>query len=105
MFHHNSLTNSTVGLIHNLDTAYWGFIQDTLFTGTTTALSNTGATNMEYAVSLYPNKVFYHAAAPADGTWIVGDRVINSVPASGQPKAWVCTVAGSPGTWTSEGNL
>ena len=43
--------------------------------------------------------------APTTGTWSVGDRVVNSSPAVGQPKAWVCTVAGAPGTWTSEGNL
>ena len=29
----------------------------------------------------------------------------NSAPAVGQPKGWVCTVAGNPGTWVSEGNL
>lgn len=37
--------------------------------------------------------------------WKVGDRVVNSNPSVGQPKSWVCTVAGSPGTWVSEGNL
>lgn len=30
---------------------------------------------------------------------------IREVQAVGHPKAWVCTTAGSPGTWTSEGNL
>ena len=44
-------------------------------------------------------------AAPTTGTWKVGDRVINSSPSVGQPKGWACTVAGSPGTWVSEGNL
>lgn len=38
-------------------------------------------------------------------TWRVGDRCVMSVPAVGVPKAWVCTVAGTPGTWVSEGNL
>ena len=37
--------------------------------------------------------------------WLVGDRAIREVQAVGQPKAWVCTTAGTPGTWTSEGNL
>jgi hypothetical protein len=41
----------------------------------------------------------------AGGTWAVGDRFLKSNPAVGSPKAWVCTVAGSPGTWVSEGNL
>ena len=44
-------------------------------------------------------------AAPTQGAWEVGDRSVNTTPAVGQPKSWVCTVAGSPGTWVSEGNL
>lgn len=44
-------------------------------------------------------------AAPTAGTWAVGRRVIQDVPAVGSPKGWVCTVAGTPGTWVSEGNL
>jgi hypothetical protein len=44
-------------------------------------------------------------ATPATGTWAVGDRVQQSVPVAGQPKGWLCTVAGAPGTWVSEGNL
>lgn len=42
---------------------------------------------------------------PSLGTWAVGDRCVNSAPAVGSPKAWACTVAGTPGTWVSEGNL
>ena len=48
---------------------------------------------------------FSTASAPTTGTWSVGDRVYDSTPAIGQPKSWVCTVAGTPGTWVSEGNL
>lgn len=51
------------------------------------------------------NVVTTGTAAPAALTWAVGDRRINSSPTVGQPKAWVCTVAGTPGTWVSEGNL
>lgn len=51
------------------------------------------------------NPEYRAAAAPSAGSWGVGDRVINNAPAVGQPKAWVCTVAGVPGTWVSEGNL
>lgn len=51
------------------------------------------------------NNILYGAAAPATLQWEKGDRVINSSPTVGQPKAWVCTVAGAPGTWASEGNL
>ena len=47
----------------------------------------------------------YATAAPSTGTWKVGDRIFNSAPSVGQPKGWICTVAGTPGTWVSEGNL
>lgn len=44
-------------------------------------------------------------AAPTLGTWAVGDHCAKTNPAVGQPKGWFCTVAGTPGTWVSEGNL
>jgi hypothetical protein len=44
-------------------------------------------------------------SAPTSGTWAVGDRCKKTNAAVGQPKGWICTVAGSPGTWVSEGNL
>lgn len=48
----------------------------------------------------------YQNAVPTTGTWAVGDRVIRE-PVVGQPKSWVCTVAGTGigATWVSEGNL
>jgi hypothetical protein len=44
-------------------------------------------------------------AQPATGTWAVGDHVIRQNQAVGSAKGWFCTVAGTPGTWVSEGNL
>jgi hypothetical protein len=44
-------------------------------------------------------------SAPSDGTWMRGQRILNSAPAVGQPKAWTCTGTGNPGAWVSEGNL
>lgn len=51
--------------------------------------------------------VQFHArtAVPSSGTWSTGTIVKNKTPAVGQPKGWVCTVGGTPGTWVSEGNL
>jgi hypothetical protein len=45
----------------------------------------------------------YASAAPSSATnsWFVGDKVWNtSVTASTTP-GWVCTTAGTPGTWTA----
>jgi hypothetical protein len=43
--------------------------------------------------------------APAAGAWLQGDRVDQYTDVAGNPKGWRCTVAGSPGTWVSTGNL
>lgn len=48
---------------------------------------------------------YWGTAAPTSGTYKQGDRVFNSAATVGQPKSWVCTVGGTPGTWVSEGNL
>lgn len=47
----------------------------------------------------------YGDAAPTAGTARIGDTVIRRTPVVGQPRRWRATAAGSPGTWTSEGNL
>jgi hypothetical protein len=57
------------------------------------------------AIRLDGTITFRSAASPTNGTWAVSDRAVITTAATGQPKAWVCTVAGTPGTWTSEGNL
>lgn len=45
----------------------------------------------------------YQGAAPASGTWQVGDIVYYTAPATGLPIGFVCTVAGTPGTWFGYG--
>ncbi len=42
---------------------------------------------------------------PAIGTFDVGDKVYNDTPTAGGSIGWVCTVAGSPGTWKSFGSI
>ncbi|HID7510319.1 TPA: right-handed parallel beta-helix repeat-containing protein [Enterobacter hormaechei] len=51
--------------------------------------------------------VWYADAAPTSTalTNPVGSRVLKATPVVGQPKGWLCTVSGAPGTWVSEGNL
>lgn len=59
----------------------------------------------KYPHSIKQNTVMYGNAVPTTGTWAVGDTVANIAPSVGQPKSWLCTVAGTPGTWVSTGNL
>lgn len=51
--------------------------------------------------------VWYADAAPTSTSLTnpVGSRVLKATPVVGQPKGWLCTVSGAPGTWVSEGNL
>lgn len=47
-------------------------------------------------------------AAPTQtfhGKWNAGDQLWNSAPTVGQPIGWVCTAAGTPGTWRALANL
>lgn len=57
------------------------------------------------ALPYKPTDIHMNTAAPIADTWTVGDRVAQRTPTVGQPKAWACTVSGTPGTWVSEGNL
>ena len=85
---------------------------NTEITATPNLINNSTTTAVNYrqgdALPFYnlgPIKVTYGAAIPTGGTWAVGDRILNTAVAVGSPKGWVCTVAGAPGTWVSEGNL
>jgi len=48
-----------------------------------------------------PNDNFwgYGTAAPTVGAYKVGDVVFNTVPTASGVFCWVCTTAGTPGTW------
>lgn len=45
------------------------------------------------------------SAAPTTGTWRVGDIVYNDTPTAGGFIGWVCTTAGTPGTWKTFGAI
>lgn len=48
---------------------------------------------------------YYGTAAPGGGTWAVGAIVRNTVPTTGGSMGWVCTTAGTPGTWKAFGAI
>ena len=52
------------------------------------------------------NRITYGSAAPSTSTWKQGDVCFNTGAASGATKAgWICTVAGTPGTWKGFGTV
>lgn len=60
--------------------------------------SRTGNTGVIY-------KKAWGGAAPTTGTWAVGDRVFDTSPSAGGHIGWVCTTAGTPGTWKTFGSI
>lgn len=66
-----------------------------------------GGATATYTGGAGTRKEAYGTAAPASGTWSVGDIQWNTAVTSGSggsPRVgWVCTTAGTPGTWTQFG--
>ena len=50
-------------------------------------------------------KIYQAAAAPTAGTWAVGDICWDTNPAANATPGWVCTTAGTPGTWKAMASL
>lgn len=80
-------------------------------TGTRVAQGNQFRANTTQVVNCWEGQIVSNrllingVAPPTNGSWGQGDHMQNASPAVGQPKGWFCTVAGTPGTWVSEGNL
>lgn len=51
------------------------------------------------------NIIGYGTAAPTTGTNKVGDVVMHKTPAAAGNIGWVCTTAGTPGTWKTWGAI
>ena len=51
------------------------------------------------------NHILWASAAPTSGTWVRGDVTYNLAAAIGAPPAWICTAAGTPGTWRPLANV
>lgn len=88
------LSVNMFGASANADTCVWQ--------GNT---GNTGAALSRFAASQYIDFSTTDPSISGVGNYAKGAIVYNSEPASGSPKGWVCTVAGQPGTWVSQGNL
>lgn len=73
------------------------------FTIATTPISVTG--NTAYEVDPVGVKIYYGTAAPTVGTYVRGTKVMNTTPSAGGYIGWVCTTAGTPGTWKGFGTI
>lgn len=80
--------------------------QDTfIWDGVTEKGTYVSSTNYPYEVKdMYKGRrEVYRTTAPTTGTWSVGDITYNTAPASAGYVGWICTVAGTPGTWNTFG--
>lgn len=74
-------------------------------TSVTTPLFVVAGTNKREEHNYWNAVINYAASAPAAGTWKVGDLVYNTNPTAGGTVGWICTTAGTPGTWKTFGSI
>lgn len=87
-------------------TARWGGVWAVkVADGELAASAENGRAQRALQVAVGPVRLVSGKAAPTTGTWRKGDVMLNEAATVGSPKGWRCTVAGTPGTWVSEGNL
>lgn len=67
--------------------------------------SYAGTANSYISAMMDTRSILFNSTSPSAGYHNVGEICFNSSASSGSPKGWICTVAGTPGTWTSIGNL
>lgn len=79
------------------------FYRDNILVGTSTAPAwNQGLMRGNVSSG---NVIASGTAAPTSGTWARGDVFYNTSPTAGGTIGWVCTVAGTPGTWKTFGAI
>ena len=85
-----------------------GRVEDNILTSCP-KLSNTALNVFSPTVAVrnntYGRKEAMGTAAPVAGTWAKGDTYLNTAPSAGGVPGWVCTTAGTPGTWKAMANL
>jgi hypothetical protein len=61
--------------------------------------------SFQNGLQLTGKRIEYRTAAPTTETWQPGDLVFNAAPSAGGSVGWVCTAAGTPGTWKTFGTI
>jgi hypothetical protein len=102
----NTITGLSRG-IYTPATRTAAVITGNVATGVTApSFKNTPDTTVsEFANSWNASFTYEAAVAPSTGTWKVGDIAWDTTPSAGGKIGWVCTVAGSPGTWKAFGAI
>jgi hypothetical protein len=106
----NNVSGTRVANVAGLSRGYYFSTQGVITgcsvgAGVTTPLHMGAGAVVEQRGNSFTPKEVWGTAAPVAGTWARGDRVRNSAPAAGGIAAWICTTAGTPGTWKAEAAL
>ena len=80
----------------------WYFDEAVLSFGTEALLGAGRFTQLQLGSG--PN-IIAGTAAPTTGTWAVGDICFRLSPVANETPGWVCTTAGTPGTWKAMASL
>jgi len=106
-----SIANTTV----TNGSGYTGFVFDSTATIRLSCMQVVGFTTYNEAVSFANSDTYYLAdtamrelqgtTAPTLGSYLKGDIVWNSNPIAAGTVGWICTVAGTPGTWKTFGSI
>jgi hypothetical protein len=78
-------------------------VNDNLVSNSTTGFSSSSITSLVEKNNSWNGKQMYNSTYPTSGTYVVGDIVWNNAPAASGYIGWVCTTAGTPGTWKGFG--
>jgi len=92
----NTFTNSLTIDLRTVSTTS----NNTVINNLGDSISNGGTRNV-----FRTKRVGEGTVAPTAGVWAVGDITYNSAPAAGGTMGWVCTTAGTPGTWKTFGTI
>lgn len=92
-------------LLNGSTTLYVSCVQVCEFDDRDAALDFIDSQTFALIPSEVSNREFSASASPTTGTWNRGDITWNNAPTSGGFVGWVCTVAGSPGTWKTFGAI
>lgn len=104
-----NVSNVEVDTVAGLNRAFYGGGGNVTFIGNksnaATHLLVAAGTRKRERDNSWNAAVAVGSAAPTAGTYSVGDVVWNTAPAASGTMGWVCTTAGTPGTWKTFGTI
>jgi len=112
----NDFLSCNLGIEVHKDATSALYVRNNLFSGSTKAIAFSGAGShgtyfadnnslptgywADDSAAIIPSNLGYRSAYPTTGTWPQGCTFYNTAPTSTGILCWVCTTAGSAGTWT-----